>query len=251
MSSWICLPKNPTATRSILIFKIFLLLIFCLSFVSQLIYSYLTVRFFKEQMKDNSTRSEIQILKTHGHFFILSGIWSSVVLIIGIWGILSEYIGVLLGYVFMASAGIVFQVMGSLGSDDVQVAKLKVIGAVLDPMLIFLSLFYAHLIRSTNNSLFALPIYRKSVVESRRSSFSDLMSVGKDNSRSLRVFPGTTLSSSTSLSGSSASNSDHNHNHHHPYHFPRHHHHHHHHLHPVPSLTNENIFYARNPSLHY
>ena len=255
---WICLPKNPTATRSILIFKIFLLLIFSLSFISQLIYSYLTVRFFKEQITENSTRSQIQILRTHGHFFILSGIWSSIVLIIGIWGILSEYIGVLLGYVFMASAGIVFQVMGSLGSDDIQVAKLKVIGAVLDPMLIFLSLFFAHLIRSTNNSLFSLPIYRKSAVESRRSSFSEILSIGKDP-RSIRVFPGTTLSSSTTLnSGSSRSNrSDQNHNqlhsNHHPFQYPRgpHLQHHHHHNHPVPSLTNENIFYARNPSLYY
>lgn len=230
-STWLCLPKNPTATRSMLILKTFLLLIFLMALVSQVIYSFLTVKYFKEQITETSTRSQIQLLKTHGHFFILSGIWSCIVLIIGIWGILSEYVGVLLGYVFMSSAGIVFQVMGSLGSEDIQVAKLKVIGSVLDPMLIFLSLFFAHLIRSTNNSLFSLPIYRKSVVESRRSSLSDILSIN------------TSWNGKRTLSSSSSR--DHNHNNSTVYH------HCHHHNHPVPSPTNDNIFYAKNPSLHY
>jgi hypothetical protein len=127
-------------------------------------------------------------------------------------------------------------------------------------MLIFLSLFFAHLIRSTNNSLFSLPIYRKSAVESRRSSFSEILSLGKDP-RSLHAFPGTTLSSNTTINSSSGRSNrsfDYNQSLHnsHLLQYPRgyhlqHHHHSHHHNHPVPSLTNENIFYARNPSLHY
>jgi len=226
-----------------------------MALICQIIYTYLTVRFFKEQITPHSTRSEIQIIRTHGHFFILSGLWSSVVLLIGIWGILSEYVGVLLGYVFMSSAGIIFQVMGSLGSDDVQVAKLKVIGALLDPMLIFLSLFFAHLIRQTNNTLFALPIYRKSAVESRRSSFSEIINGGAGG-ETLGGAPGskpfgsrssgsTSLSSRNSTTGGGSTSSDFNQNHIHYIH------HHHNHCLPVPSMINENIFYARNPSLHY
>jgi len=240
-----------------LIFKVFLLIVFTMALICQIIYTYLTVRFFKEQITPHSTRSEIQIIRTHGHFFILSGLWSSVVLLIGIWAILSEYVGVLLGYVFMSSAGIIFQVMGSLGSDDVQVAKLKVIGALLDPMLIFLSLFFAHLIRQSNNTLFALPIYRKSVVESRRSSFSEIINGGADGEILSPGAPGskpfgsrssgsTSLSSRNSTTGGGSTSSDFNQNHIHHYI-----HHHHNHCLPVPSMINENIFYARNPSLHY
>ena len=243
----ICLPKDPTATRSMLVFKLFLILVFLLCLVAQLIYTFLTVRYFKDKITPESTRSQVQIYRTHGHFFLLSGIWSSVVLMIGNWGILSELVGVVIGFVFMSSAGIVFQLMGSFASDDVNVAKLKMLGAMVDPVLIFLSLIYAHLLKQNTNTLFSLPIYRKSIVESRRSSFSEvisssdvfeepvnLMTNHRDYIRRHRQSTGSNpldpIPSNLQFSSP---------------HF-------HHHTQVIPSFLNDNIFFTRNPAFdHY
>lgn len=241
--SVIFLPKDPTATRSMLVFKLFLILLFFLSLISQAVYTYFTVRYFKEKITLESTRSQVQIFRTHGHFFLLSGLWSIVVLTIGCWGILSELIGIIIGYVFMCSAGIVFQVMGSFASDDVNVAKLKMLGAIVDPVLIFLSLIYAHLVRQYTNTLFSLPVYRKNIIESRRSSFSDALG-SPDGCNDLSS--GSVVNHSDHISKQRRTSTqllDVNRNHLHvssPNFYD--------HTQVIPSFLNENIFFARNPA---
>lgn len=244
----ICLPKDPTATRSMLVFKLFLQLVFLLSLVTQVVYTFLTVRYFRGKIVPESTRSQVQILRTHGHFFLLSGIWSTVVLMIGSWGILSELVGVIISFVFMSSAGIVFQLMGSFASDDVGVAKLKMLGALIDPVLIFLSLIYAHLVRQNINTLFSLPIYRKSIVESRRSSFSEVISTSDVSEEPVnqltnhRDYVRKHRQSSVTphfLDPNHSSNGN-------KPHFTSPHF--HHHTQVIPSFLNDNIFFTRNPA---
>lgn len=243
----ICLPKDPTATRSMLVFKLFLILVFLLSLVTQVIYTFLTVRYFKDKITPDSTRSQVQILRTHGHFFLLSGVWSVVVLMIGNWGVLSELVGIIIGFVFMSSAGIVFQLMGSFASDDVNVAKLKMLGAMVDPVLIFLSLIYAHLLRQNTNTLFSLPIYRKSIVESRRSSFSEIIGSSDVSDEPVNQMTNHRdyVRRHRQSTGSNTLDPNHNNLHLSSPHF-------HHHTQVIPSFLNENIFFTRNPAFeHY
>jgi hypothetical protein len=185
----------------------------------------------------------VQILRTHGHFFLLSGIWSIVVLMIGSWGILSEMVGVIISFVFMSSAGIVFQLMGSFASDDVNVAKLKMLGAVFDPVLIFLALIYAHLLRQNTNTLSSLPVYRKSIVESRRSSFSKFITAADVSEEPVNAMTNHAEYIRKHRQSSADSTLDLNHNNLHlsSPHF-------HHHTQVIPSFLNDNIFFTRNPA---
>ena len=74
----------------------------------------------------------------------------------------------------MAFGGLVFQFMGSVSSRDLTVIKLTAIGSVHEPILILVSLLFAHMIKSSTNKLDTSPVYRRTMIESRKSSLSDL-----------------------------------------------------------------------------
>ena len=74
----------------------------------------------------------------------------------------------------MAFGGLVFQFMGSISSRDMTVVKLTAIGSVHEPILILVSLLFAHTIKSSTNKLDTSPIYRRTMVESRKSSLADV-----------------------------------------------------------------------------
>ena len=233
---WICLPKDPTATRTTLLFKLSLTFFLVLSVSTQIIYTYLCATFFRDQIQPNSPRSHVQIYKTHVHFFILSGLWSSVVTLVALWGVLAEDIPVILGYIFMSGAGLVFQFMGMVGSEDAQVIKLKAIGAALDPVLMLLCLLLANNYRQYQDTIWSSPIYHKksrTSESSRRSSISDnLPSLYSSASSSLAVRPSGQSSPVLKKFVISTRHGEVNNNHHIA----------------VPSFSNENIFYMRNPS---
>lgn len=239
---WICLPKDATATRTTLLFKLFVTIFLSTSAISQIIFTYLCTGYFRDQITDTSPRSHIQIYKTHVHFFILSGLWSSIVTFVALWGVLAEDIPVILGYIVMATAGLVFQFMGMIASQDTQVIKLKIIGAILDPILMILSLLLANMYRQYQQSIWSSSIVDKkgkSIDRSRRSSTSlsdNLPSVYSSASSSLAV-------RASNLNDNQVSpvlkkfvintrKGEVNNNHHIA----------------VPSFTNENIFYMRDPS---
>lgn len=85
----------------------------------------------------------------------------------------------------MAFGGLVFQFMGSISSRDLTVVKLTAVGSVHEPILILVSLLFAHTINSSTSKLSTSQVYRRTVIESRNSSISDLFT-SPDGQRSIR-----------------------------------------------------------------
>ena len=88
---------TPGTGKSFLQFKLILSILFAICLAHELLYTYFTVKYFREQINPDTTRSGIQVLRTHGHFFTLSGIWSGVCLLVGLWAVIAEHFGFIVG----------------------------------------------------------------------------------------------------------------------------------------------------------
>lgn len=178
MGYLLCLtPRTANATRKFLIFKLVFAVFVLLCLTYEITFTYFSVKFFRDQIKPTSSRSHSQLMKTHSHFFTLSGIWSVVCILVAIWGLITEYLGLILGSVFMVIGGISFQFMGAISSTNMFVIQLKALGSIYEPLLILFSLAFAHLVHKNQDELNALPDYRRTLSESRKSSLNDLMSI--------------------------------------------------------------------------
>lgn len=169
------LPRAPTATRAFAAMKLFLLVIFTAGLVAEILYTYFTITAFKERVAGARTRSEIQIFKTHWQFFLFTGIWLSLAQFLAIWAAALEYVPVLVAYAFATVAAMVFQLMGAFAADDERVLWAQIYGAIPEAVLVLLALIFARMVKSSDAHLANLPLYRRTMAESRKTSNCEIL----------------------------------------------------------------------------
>ena len=168
---WLCLPKQPTATKGFLCMKVFLLIVFTIIFWFQVVHTVYFLKLYRNRVDDIKvssvwpSRSEIQVESTHAHFFLFTGLLNGAAILIGSWGILMEYLIILAGYCYIHSVVVGFEVIGAWQSNDWDVAKRKGVGILAEIPLILLALFFAHMVRESEKRLAHSPLYKKKMAE--------------------------------------------------------------------------------------
>ncbi|RWS25687.1 hypothetical protein B4U80_09976 [Leptotrombidium deliense] len=127
---------------------------------------------FKQKISEDSSVHKVAINKTHRHFFLFTGLFVGCTVLIGLWGVLREYIPVVFGFVVMLVFSFVFEGVGAYKSGSKEVLELKAYSALPELFFMLISLIYCALIRQSEKQLANLPIYRQTMAESRRESLA-------------------------------------------------------------------------------
>lgn len=107
------------------------------------------------------SRSEIQVYSTHSHFFLFTGLMAAGAVLVGFWGILMEYLVIIVGYCYIHTVSTLFEVIGAYFSEDDQVAVYKVYGVFPEPFLILFGLIFAHMVRVGEKEMASSPLYKQ------------------------------------------------------------------------------------------
>lgn len=169
------LPRAPTATRTFAVIKILLLLIYITALCAEIGYTYYTILGFKEKVAASTIRSQIQIFKTHWQFFLFTGIWLTIIQILVIWAVALEYVPVLVAYSFGTLGAMGFQLIGAFNSLDDDVLWSQIYGTIPEPFLILFALLFSRMVKQQENHLANLPLYRRTMAESRKSSVGEII----------------------------------------------------------------------------
>jgi len=169
--SWLCLPKQQTATKTFCAVKIFLQIVFFACFIFQTISTVYYLKYYRDRVQDIKvssvfpSRSEIQVETTHSHFFLFTGLMNGAAIAIGIWGIWMEYLIILVGYCYIHSVVIGFEVIGCWQSYNLEIAKQKGVGILTEAPLVLLALLFAHMVREAERQLANDPLYKKKMAQ--------------------------------------------------------------------------------------
>ncbi|KAI1296623.1 hypothetical protein HDE_04864 [Halotydeus destructor] len=170
-----CLPSSPTAGTMYLMSKLLLLTLFSAVFCLVVYHDTVNMSHFKGLITSGLSRSKKQVYQNHVHFFLFTCVWMLVGQVIGLWAIIMEFVPVMVAYTFIIGAGLVFQLLGAWQSHDNDVLYGQLIGAVPFPIMIVLILTFAHYTKKSQSHLASLPLYRRTVVESRRQSLAEII----------------------------------------------------------------------------
>jgi len=169
--TWLCLPKQQTATKTFCAVKIFLQIAFFASLIFQLIITVYYLKYYRNRVQDIKvssvfpSRSEMQVETTHAHFFLFSGLMNGAAIAVGIWGIWMEYLIILAGYCYIHSVVIGFEMIGCWQSYNLEVAQQKGVGILTEVPLVLLALLFAHMVREAERKLANDPLYKKKMAQ--------------------------------------------------------------------------------------
>lgn len=168
---WLFLPKQVSASRGFACMKMFLLSLFLTCFVYEVYLTVLNIKYYRERVQDLRvssifpSRSEIQVESTHAHFFLFTGLMNAAAILVGVWGILMEYLIALAAYAYFHGIVIGFEVIGAYMSDDAGVATRKGAAVLPEPILVILALVFAHMIRVAEKEMASSPEYKKKMAQ--------------------------------------------------------------------------------------
>ena len=160
-------PKQPTATWSFMVIKLSLLALFFGAFIFESGWSIYCMKIYRDKVADVKasslfpSRSEIQVYSTHSHFFLFTGLMAAGAVLVGFWGILMEYLVIIVGYCYIHTVSTLFEVIGAYFSEDDQVAVYKVYGVFPEPFLILFGLIFAHMVRVGEKEMASSPLYKQ------------------------------------------------------------------------------------------
>ena len=141
----LCLPKQESASRSFAAVKLFLLFLFSVVLVFEVILTIANIRVYRSRVQEIKvssvfpSRSEIQVESTHAHFFLFTGLMNAAAIACGFWAVLMEYLVALVAYVYIHGTIIGFEVVGAWMSNDAGVAARKGLSLLPEPILVFLA----------------------------------------------------------------------------------------------------------------
>lgn len=150
-----------------MVIKLSLLIIFLATFIFETGWSVYCMKIYRDKVADVKasslfpSRSEIQVFQTHSHFFLFTGMMAAGAVAVGIWGILMEYLVIIVGYCYIHTVCTLFEVIGAYFSEDDQVAKYKVFGVFPEPFLIMFGLIFAHMVRVGEREMASSPLYKQ------------------------------------------------------------------------------------------
>lgn len=170
-NSWLCLPKQQTATKTFCAVKIFLQIVFFACFIFQTFLTVYYLKYYRDRVEDIKvssvfpSRSEMQVETTHSHFFLFTGLMNGAAIAVGIWGIWMEYLIVLAAYGYIHSVIIGFELIGCWQSYNLEILKQKGVGVLTEVPLVILALIFAHMVREAERQLANDPLYKKKMAQ--------------------------------------------------------------------------------------
>ena len=217
--SCLCLPKQENASRTFACIKLFLLLLFSVVLVYEIILTIINIRVYRARVYDIKissvfpSRSEIQVESTHAHFFLFTGLMNGAAIMCGFWAVLMEYLVALVAYVYIHGTIIGFEVIGAWMSNDLGVATRKGAAILPEPLLVLMALVFAHMVRVAEKQLASSPLYRKKMAaragKGETAAHADYQlskEIMMDKERQSKHLQGVTVISSGRLAGSARDN---------------------------------------------